>query len=66
MTSAARPVAAPDRTAITVRGNASAEELAAVLAIVSSGPRPSDGYRRWRATRLAALRRPPSPLDDRE
>jgi hypothetical protein len=58
--------AVADPARISVRGNASDEELAVVLAVVSSGPRPSDGYRRWRAIRLAALRRAPSELSDRE
>jgi hypothetical protein len=43
---------------ISVRGNATDEELAAVLAVVSSAehqPLP-DAYARWRAIRLAAVR----------
>jgi hypothetical protein len=55
-----------DPARISVRGNASDEELAVVLAVVSSGPRPSGGYHRWRATRLAALRRARSELPERE
>lgn len=43
---------------ILVRGPASAEEVAAVLAVVAAraeaGP---DAYTRWRRDRLAALRR---------
>ncbi|MFN2560091.1 MAG: hypothetical protein ABR571_02180 [Jatrophihabitans sp.] len=66
MTSLAGRVVATDTTEISVRGNASDEEIAAVLAVVSSGSRPADGCRRWQATRLAALRRPSSPLDERE
>jgi acyl-CoA carboxylase epsilon subunit-like protein len=65
MTSLAGPVVAADPAEISVRGNASDEELAAVLAVVSSSSRPADGYRRWQATRLAALRRAPSALDER-
>jgi hypothetical protein len=65
MTSLAGRVVATDPTEISVHGNASDEELAAVLAVVSSGTRPPDGYRRWQATRLAALRRPSSRLDER-
>lgn len=43
---------------ITVRGNASAEEIAALLATLSRRQveEPSR-YERWRQTRLAALRR---------
>lgn len=43
---------------ITVHGNATAEEVAAVLALLSAR-QPDvepDGYRQWRATRLKALR----------
>jgi hypothetical protein len=41
---------------VQVRGNATAEELAAVLAVVAQREAPSrpDGYERWRAGRLAA------------
>ncbi|MCW2657848.1 MAG: hypothetical protein JWR06_2041 [Jatrophihabitans sp.] len=48
----------PDARSVLVRGNASAEELAAVLAVVvqAGAPEP-DGYTRWRRTRLAALSR---------
>ena len=44
---------------VSVRGNATAEELAAVLAVVSRGEAPArpDPYTRWRHTRQAALRR---------
>ncbi len=50
---------AADMTAVTVRGGATAEELAAVLAVIWPGedqavPEP---YRRWRTIRLAALAR---------
>jgi hypothetical protein len=52
-------------TEISVRGNATAEELAAVLAVVacSEPTRTPDSYTRWRAIRLAALHRsePTSP-----
>ena len=42
---------------VVVRGNASAEEVAAVLAVVATrGPAPVDEYTRWRQGRLAALR----------
>ncbi|SHF98976.1 Acyl-CoA carboxylase epsilon subunit [Jatrophihabitans endophyticus] len=45
---------------VRVRGAATAEELAAVVAVVRArgeGPsRPDDPYLRWRRTRLAALR----------
>jgi acyl-CoA carboxylase epsilon subunit-like protein len=46
-------------TPIIVRGNATAEEVAAVLALLSTR-RPEeapDGYRQWRATRLKSLQR---------
>jgi hypothetical protein len=45
---------------VQVRGNASPEELAAVLAVVARGQstaRPPDPFTQWRSTRLAALRR---------
>jgi hypothetical protein len=44
--------------AISVRGGATAEEVAAVLALLtrSEPAPPPDPYRRWRQTRLAALR----------
>jgi hypothetical protein len=44
---------------VTVHGNPSAEEVAAVLALLSSRQvdDEQDGYRQWRATRLKALRR---------
>jgi hypothetical protein len=44
--------------AITVRGNATAEEVAAVLAVVSRAgtSAPADAYVRWRQARLTALR----------
>jgi hypothetical protein len=42
---------------VAVRGNANAEELAAIVAILTSRPEPEpDGYRDWRETRLKALR----------
>ena len=43
---------------VRVRGNATAEELAAVLALVSHVERgvEPDRYERWRLARLAALR----------
>jgi hypothetical protein len=51
-------------TDIAVRGTATPEELAAVLAVVSRVETPQvqasdqpDRYLRWRRTRLAALRR---------
>ncbi len=54
---------------LTVRGGATAEELAALLAVLrvrSTLPRPPGDYERWRATRLAALRtgggRRPGPV----
>jgi hypothetical protein len=45
--------------AVEVRGNATAEELAAVLAVLTHTDRAAvpDAYRRWRDTRLAALKR---------
>ena len=45
------------RGGVLVRGNATPEEVAAVLAVVAtrSGPAP-DAYTRWRQGRLAALR----------
>jgi hypothetical protein len=44
---------------LRVRGNATAEELAAVLAVVSQREATAavDRYERWRAVRLDALRR---------
>lgn len=48
---------------ITVSGSATAEELAAVLAVLTRESPPgaraggTDPYERWRAQRLAALRR---------
>jgi hypothetical protein len=44
---------------VRVRGNATAEELAAVLALVvrPRGTVAPDAFARWRATRLAAMRR---------
>lgn len=45
--------------AIEVRGAASAEEIAAVLAVLARSDQrrePLTGYARWRATRLRALR----------
>jgi hypothetical protein len=42
---------------IDVRGGASAEEVAAILAVLATVPAadPAAGYALWRATRLAAL-----------
>lgn len=50
-------------TPITVRGNATAEEVAAVLALLSTrrAEEEPDGYRQWRATRLKSLRRKAFP-----
>jgi hypothetical protein len=43
---------------VRVRGNANAEEVAAVLAVFATrSAAPPDGYARWRQARLAALRR---------
>jgi hypothetical protein len=43
---------------VEVRGHASAEEIAAVLAVLSQRRAPGPTrYERWRAERLAALRR---------
>lgn len=44
---------------VTVQGSATAEEVAAVLALLASRhtEKAEDGYRQWRATRLKALRR---------
>lgn len=59
---------APTPLGITVRGGASDEELAVVLAVVGRpgagavGPRVTDPLSAWRATRLAAVRRGTSPL----
>jgi hypothetical protein len=51
-------------TALTVRGGATPEEIAAVLAVILPGEdhatpdsAPRDPYRNWRDIRLAALRR---------
>jgi hypothetical protein len=45
---------------VQVRGEASPEEIAAVVAAVTVREPPArpDPLRRWRATRIAALRRP--------
>lgn len=44
-------------SSITLRGNPTEEEVAAVLALLSSRrAEEPDGYRVWRATRLKALR----------
>jgi hypothetical protein len=46
---------------LRVRGAATAEEVAAVLAVLAHSGRPAggeqDGYARWRETRRQALRR---------
>jgi hypothetical protein len=45
---------------VTVRGAATPEEVAAVLALLAAGTRPEpepEGYRRWREVRRAACRR---------
>jgi hypothetical protein len=46
---------------VTVTGRATAEELAAVVAVLRAGGIPAGdaptAYERWRRTRLAALRR---------
>jgi hypothetical protein len=45
---------------VEVRGNASAEEMAVVLALVSRSPQPlpaPTSYESWRRIRLAAVRR---------
>lgn len=48
---------------VRVTGGAAPDELAALLAALSSacGPRPADpgAYERWRRVRVAALRRAP-------
>jgi hypothetical protein len=43
---------------VRVQGNATAEELAVVLALFAQPDRPPEAsrYEQWRATRLAALR----------
>jgi hypothetical protein len=43
---------------LTIRGNATSDEIAAVLVLMSQNPSEDDedGYARWRRTRLAALR----------
>jgi hypothetical protein len=47
-------------SAVRVRGGASAEEIAAVVAalhrVALGGAAPESGYARWRRQRLAALR----------
>ena len=53
---------------LTVRGNASPEEMAVLLALVArpSGPDAATPYETWRRTRLAAMRRAqPGPEHDR-
>ena len=59
-----------ERAQIEVRGNASAEELAAVLAVVAraddAGARSEpDAYTRWRRVRLRALRPTAPPAEHR-
>lgn len=44
---------------VRVRGGASAEELAAVLAVLSTRDELPAPYEQWRRARLAALRRAP-------
>ena len=45
---------------LVVRGVATAEEVAAVLAVLSrTGETAEDGYLRWRATRRRAVREDP-------
>jgi hypothetical protein len=48
-------------SSIELPANATDEEVAAVLAVLlgTSGDHAQDGYRRWRATRLKALRDKP-------
>ena len=49
-----------DVTELRIRGGATSDELAALLALLARTPhgRPeADGYTRWRRGRLAALRR---------
>lgn len=51
---------------VTVRGAATAEEVAAVLAVLARAGRDepaADGYVRWRATRRRALRIAVEPID---
>jgi len=43
---------------LRVRGGATPEELAAVLAVLRRRRPEVSAYEKWRATRLAALRRP--------
>jgi len=47
------------RSELCVRGNATPEDLAAVLAVLAQAERrpQRSGYERWRAVRLAAVRR---------
>lgn len=58
------------RASIEIRGNASAEELAAVLAVVARADGASDeskpdAYTRWRRQRLRALRPTAPPAEPR-
>jgi len=51
---------------VTVRGAATAEEVAAVLAVLARAGRnepAADGYAAWRATRRRALRTAAGPID---
>ena len=56
----ARPEQQDRPARVAVRGGATPEELAAVVAVLrrpAAGQPPEDGYARWRRIRLAALRR---------
>ncbi|MCW2646342.1 MAG: hypothetical protein QOF87_3645 [Pseudonocardiales bacterium] len=57
---AAKVIDEPD--GLRVRGNATAEEVAAVVALMSHRDRAAepDRYTEWRRTRLAALRARPA------
>lgn len=50
-----RPVGRRVGIDVRIRGGATSDELAAVLAVLR--PREPSAYERWRRTRLAALRR---------
>ncbi len=53
---------------LVVRGNATADEVAAVVAVVTRrAPQeyPTDGYTRWRRARIASTRSPRAELSGR-
>ncbi len=49
--------------AIEIRGNATADELAAVMAALKERPAQDDRYERWRRGRIAAITSPRATRD---